>query len=456
MTHRDPERTGPVRLGTIHTPSGILATLDCGLMHLWCHDRPPQLPDGVLSSPEATANANNSADLQLTGPDAEACGLAYDRSHHPLFVFDIPGSHVDERIEGLRTFADEHGFDVQIEVVRPQLSHLQRAHDIIARQPGGSINFHGIWASVASGLPTDRELPVFADAHEGTEFAGRWQRVYVVARDAEIVRSEQAGWAMVDEARLMFCDLDRLGVWNDRETIDGKADLVFWDRDAASVAAEFAAPQLGEDNYGWRDRPVDEIVDLSHRIQAVRDAGEQKFALDFRPHTHHWIAMEQVRSGETESGVVDLDGAAATVFMTTWGDGIWEVHRDLDANGQVVRARVELATDQTVERMRAVNERFFGALSELALVTQRAWDHGIGFCCRDHTDREKDSGWWFSHGDESQEYVDDPENVLRVPLRDLVDRDESLEAIVKQPHGTAWHRKPGAAEFSQIQDWAAE
>lgn len=39
-------------------------------------DRPPRMPEGVLRSPEATADANNSTDPRLTGPNAEGCGLA--------------------------------------------------------------------------------------------------------------------------------------------------------------------------------------------------------------------------------------------------------------------------------------------------------------------------------------------------------------------------------------------
>ena len=103
-------------------------------------------------------------------------------------------------------------------------------------------------------------------------------------------------------------------------------------------------------------RGVAEAVEVGTTIQDMRSPACM-FALDFRPHTHHWIAMSQVRAADTASGVVPLDGADATVFMTTWGDGVWEVFRDLDDNGELVRVRVELGTDEAVARMQAVQGR---------------------------------------------------------------------------------------------------
>lgn len=182
-----------IQLGTVRTPSGVLATMDCTLVRLWCHDRTPALPDGILDSWEATELVNHAVDLRLTGRDAEACGLGYGRSAHPLYIYDIPPTHLGEAMARLGAFADEHGFRVSIEIHRPRIPHLQRARDILARQPaGGAVAFHGIWACVASGLPTDRDLPVYADVHEGSEFVGLWQRVYIEVHAG----TASAGWGV--------------------------------------------------------------------------------------------------------------------------------------------------------------------------------------------------------------------------------------------------------------------
>lgn len=50
-------------------------------------------------------------------------------------------------------------------------------------------------------------------------------------------------------------------------------------------------------------------------------ACQRRFALDFRPHTHQWQVMRDVRATRTESGVIDLAGGSLCMFMTTWGDG---------------------------------------------------------------------------------------------------------------------------------------
>lgn len=39
--------------------------------------------------------------------------------------------------------------------------------------------------------------------------------------------------------------------------------------------------------------------------------------------------------------MADVDGVKVCNFMTTWGDGIFEVHRDLSDSGELVQIRIE-------------------------------------------------------------------------------------------------------------------
>jgi len=47
-------------------------------------------------------------------------------------------------------------------------------------------------------------------------------------------------------------------------------------------------------------------------------------------------------TGATESSVVNVGGARLCNFMTTWGDGIFDVFRDLSADGRLLRIRIEM------------------------------------------------------------------------------------------------------------------
>ena len=76
----------------------------------------------------------------------------------------------------------------------------------------------------------------------------------------DVARSELAGTVAVDEARLMFADIDALGQWQHEKPLDGKADFVFWGRDAERAAQTTGAADLGDGQWGWLNLPVRETV----------------------------------------------------------------------------------------------------------------------------------------------------------------------------------------------------
>ena len=41
--------------------------------------------------------------------------------------------------------------------------------------------------------------------------------------------------------------------------------------------------------------------------------------------------------------MTEIDGMTVCNFTTTWGDGMFEVHRDLNEAGELVQVRIELA-----------------------------------------------------------------------------------------------------------------
>ena len=63
-------------------------------------------------------------------------------------------------------------------------------------------------------------------------------------------------------------------------------------------------------------------------------------AVDLRPHSHHYYVLRQARSSTTESGSLEVGGAAVLGSMTTRGDGFFDVELDTDSMGRPVRLRI--------------------------------------------------------------------------------------------------------------------
>lgn len=149
----------------------------------------------------------------------------------------------------------------------------------------------------------------------------------------------------VDHARLLIADLTVLGIWKHEVSLDGKADFVFWGHDAARAAKQFGAQVIENEGLGWRNLPEDEAIRRGTEIEVYRDKNNLDFATDYRPHSHHWQVMQPTRKSLTESGMTEIAGMTVCNFMTTWGDGIFAVHRDLSANGDLVNLNIELVPD---------------------------------------------------------------------------------------------------------------
>lgn len=166
--------------------------------------------------------------------------------------------------------------------------------------------------------------------------------------DGVVARADEVGGLIVDEARVMVADLTALGAWQHDESMDGKADVAFWGRDADEIAARNGAGKLPEGVWGWADLTV---ADAEQRFQSLMDEKDRgaKFMPDYRPHSHHYAAMAQVRASPFEVGHVQADGQTCFVAMTSWGDGIYPVLALRDAAGRVVGVRINLGREEGPE-----------------------------------------------------------------------------------------------------------
>lgn len=333
-------------LGKVTCPSGALVVLDGGCLGLWSGTRSPSEMDVFHQLPPG---ATGSADFEVVGPDAHAAGLAFERRPGPCH-YDIPAGAIDEWLGFFDAHCRDNGFDATLHRQPSLVPHRERAVRC-ARQSLEGFIFFGMFGVSVGGVPVDRPLTVTAELSDG-EWDG-WKQMTLAVTQAPVASSRPLGMIGVDTARLTFADLDALSHWRHDDPIDGRADVVFWGGpNASEAAAHFGVSHVdtpGEESvWGWTDLPVQDAWQRATAIQAWKDgAPGRKLALDFRPHSHHWQVMGQVRASETESGVVHVGGADLLFAMTSWGDGFFPAFADYDCDGGLVSVRVAL-TDEAL------------------------------------------------------------------------------------------------------------
>lgn len=88
--------------------------------------------------------------------------------------------------------------------------------------------------------------------------------------------------------------------------------------------------------------------------------------------------------------------------------------------------------------------------NKTAFVTKKLIEENskIGFAYREKSDNDTDSGWRFFIGNESQEYVDNPDNLLLYSIEDILKLDESIKSILNSEIYTAFEKSD--TKFKQV------
>jgi hypothetical protein len=211
-------------------------------------------------------------------------------------------------------------------------------------------------AMIIADVPPKRALPLVGKKLGGPgRFANVWDHVAIVVQpDAAVAKSAKLGEAGVDFARLIAIDHEALDHWRHEDSLDGKADFVFWGRDAGELARAMRAPRI-KDGHGWTDLPIAEAEAKADQAGRLKADNHWLLATDFRPHSHHFHALAAARASEYGAGAIDVAGAHACLFFTSMGDGVFPIFLDSDARGQPVQIRVQLATPDSLAALRAVN-----------------------------------------------------------------------------------------------------
>lgn len=320
----------PQNLGHIQCPSGILVIIDMGYMRFWSGRRDPVPAVEEFSDPKARARIASTADYFIAGKDAAAVArLADFQSFH--FIYDLPSDGVETIAGKIARLASENGLDAHLEREPRRITHRERAQRA-ADLGGGDFVMEGPWVGVV-----------------------RWAEVSIEVSRAKAASSVQVGYVGIDHGLILLGDAEALGSWRHYEPLDGRYDVAFWGAAGEAASQALNASQL-PDGWGWRDIDKNEAERRMQQVRAWLGPGsaDGRLALDFRPHSHFYRVMEQIRTGPPEAGAITLDGAALLGFSTSWGDGLFPIWLDRDALETIVAIRLELGSEKRRQLMEAV------------------------------------------------------------------------------------------------------
>lgn len=87
-------------------------------------------------------------------------------------------------------------------------------------------------------------------------------------------------------------------------------------------------------------------------------------------------------------------------------------------------------------------------------VTQRILSEGakVGYLYREEPDNEDDSGWRVAANDESDEYMNDSDNIAFVSLGLVLSKDDSFIELLDAPTGASFARDPRTGAFVPMMD----
>lgn len=93
----------------------------------------------------------------------------------------------------------------------------------------------------------------------------------------------------------------------------------------------------------------------------------------------------------------------------------------------------------------------YALLQRYAFISQRAIDHNyVGFCYREHSEIKIDSGWRFLYGDEDEDFLDNPDNIITQNLSDVIQWKPELESILSARHNSEFEWNPDKEVFEAI------
>ncbi len=78
----------------------------------------------------------------------------------------------------------------------------------------------------------------------------------------------------------------------------------------------------------------------------------------------------------------------------------------------------------------------------------------VGFMYRERPEGPQDSGWRFTSGDETQDYMDDAGNHGVYDVNTIANYDPAIVPLLDSPVGSVFERLPGTKSLRPVTDWS--
>ena len=167
----------------------------------------------------------------------------------------------------------------------------------------------------------------------------------------------------------------------------------------------------------------------SEVVSRLKEGNEVKLIFEFESNypeepqaERMWVEIKEIKNGKY---IGALDNAPAYIKDLNLGDTVEFEERHI----------VDTDLDDPIP---SITEKYI----KRCFVTNRILYKGekIGYFYREEPDQEDDSGWRFMIGDETDEYMDDSENISYVSLGTVLKEDDSVVEFLESPVNTYFER----------------
>lgn len=169
------------------------------------------------------------------------------------------------------------------------------------------------------------------------------------------------------------------------------------------------------------------------KASLYKDGGLTVYTYADKGHAEPVTSGEQINASEDE--LLEL---AALLTVNADDKMIWDKDiRSLDAEGRPDKKQLEefLSLEEAFEP--SILRRELMTMTVVVSKKVREGGYMIGYGVRDEPTSESDSGWFFSVGDETEEYINDPYNLELWIVNSALLYDPALDEFITAPYGTA-------------------
>ncbi len=235
-------------------------------------------------------------------------------------------------------------------------TNTSRAMKIVQKAETGVLDFGDYNAVLFGNIPKQKTFKVWGRRLGKKPFPDLWHTIDIdVNPNSAASGATYMGAVFVEQARLLWGDVQAFDLWKENSSHDGKADVVFWGQDEKKLVETFHAIPVGE-VWGLTDLSLEEADKKTADMHDVCSKNNWLVMGEVRVHDWHDKMLKLIDENPTQqSGVMQIESFSVCGFMTQCGDGVFPVFKETSSQGEIVRLRLVLGTKEAIRSMKIVN-----------------------------------------------------------------------------------------------------